>query len=448
MKFFLKLNLIFILFTISNQIFATEQKPSSIVNAKGNVVAAPTATKNNKERQGLVKKCKGGDSSACFELEPDISKNDNYEDLGAIPADGTNSVKLEDLPSPQAFCEGLTVRDCDQRKKKMKLKSKKINDICYGVTPKACKEFKKRTGLINEKIFAPPTELEKCQAGMIEICRKNYEAFLKKSKLKEASSFLVNSCANDDYKACSIVGSLLLKAGSSQNAEGYFKQGVIGADKFCLSGKSEACEFKCSIMANLNSSAYDLSSCLELACKKGRKKSCEVLQSLHELEKRDSEEEHQKYVQIKRKMEEENQESERRAALFNGLSQAASKMGSALAGTNNSNNNDVEENSFKSQETSYTSSGGCGFRPIPKIGCRIGRCIDGSWEQVCDNNSALECGIRPIPKIGCRIGRCVDGAWEQVCDNNSALECGIKPIPKIGCHIGRCANGAWEQVCN
>ena len=28
---------------------------------------------------------------------------------------------------------------------------------------------------------------------------------------------------------------------------------------------------------------------------------------------------------------------------------------------------------------------------------------------------AQTCGIKPIPNIGCRIGRCVDGAWEQVC---------------------------------
>ena len=28
----------------------------------------------------------------------------------------------------------------------------------------------------------------------------------------------------------------------------------------------------------------------------------------------------------------------------------------------------------------------------------------------------LTCGIKPIPEIGCRIGRCVDGMWEQVCD--------------------------------
>jgi len=29
---------------------------------------------------------------------------------------------------------------------------------------------------------------------------------------------------------------------------------------------------------------------------------------------------------------------------------------------------------------------------------------------------SLTCGIKPIPNVGCRIGRCVDGAWEQVCD--------------------------------
>ena len=58
----------------------------------------------------------------------------------------------------------------------------------------------------------------------------------------------------------------------------------------------------------------------------------------------------------------------------------------------------------------------CGIRPIPGVGCRIGRCVDGAWEQVCDQSPGLSCGIKPIPNVGCRIGRCVDGAWEQVCD--------------------------------
>ena len=40
----------------------------------------------------------------------------------------------------------------------------------------------------------------------------------------------------------------------------------------------------------------------------------------------------------------------------------------------------------------------------------------------------LTCGLKPIPEIGCRIGRCVNGAWEQICDRNPGLSCGIKPI--------------------
>lgn len=58
----------------------------------------------------------------------------------------------------------------------------------------------------------------------------------------------------------------------------------------------------------------------------------------------------------------------------------------------------------------------CGIKPIPALGCRIGRCVDGVWEQVCDQNPGLSCGIKPIPAVGCRTGRCVDGVWEQVCD--------------------------------
>ena len=63
-------------------------------------------------------------------------------------------------------------------------------------------------------------------------------------------------------------------------------------------------------------------------------------------------------------------------------------------------------------------------------------------------SGSYSCGIKPFPEIGCRIGRCVDGAWEQICDSAPTLSCGIKPIPEVGCRIGRCVNGAWEQVCN
>ena len=93
-------------------------------------------------------------------------------------------------------------------------------------------------------------------------------------------------------------------------------------------------------------------------------------------------------------------------------------------------------------------SASCGLRPLPELGCRIGRCVNGAWEQICDANPALSCGLRPLPELGCRVGRCVDGAWEQICDRNPSLSCGLKPLPELGCRIGRCVDGAWEQICN
>ena len=60
----------------------------------------------------------------------------------------------------------------------------------------------------------------------------------------------------------------------------------------------------------------------------------------------------------------------------------------------------------------------------------------------------LTCGLQPLPDIGCHIGRCVDGAWQQVCNSAPTLTCGIRPIPDVGCRVGRCVDGAWEQVCN
>ena len=50
-------------------------------------------------------------------------------------------------------------------------------------------------------------------------------------------------------------------------------------------------------------------------------------------------------------------------------------------------------------------------------------------------DGTLKCGIKPIPEIGCRIGRCVDGMWEQICDTSPTISCGIKPIPDVGCSI-------------
>jgi len=90
----------------------------------------------------------------------------------------------------------------------------------------------------------------------------------------------------------------------------------------------------------------------------------------------------------------------------------------------------------------------CGIKPISHIGCKVGRCVDGKWEQVCDPHIVSSCAIKPIPHIGCKIGRCVDGEWEQVCDPHIVSSCAIKPIPHIGCKIGRCVDGEWEQVCS
>jgi hypothetical protein len=62
-------------------------------------------------------------------------------------------------------------------------------------------------------------------------------------------------------------------------------------------------------------------------------------------------------------------------------------------------------------------------------------------------SSSLNCGLKPLPKIGHKIGRCVNGRWEQVSTGASgSLNCGLKPLPKIGHKIGRCINGRWEQV--
>ena len=80
---------------------------------------------------------------------------------------------------------------------------------------------------------------------------------------------------------------------------------------------------------------------------------------------------------------------------------------------------------------------------------KCGLIIAAAWlPQGVASAQSLTCGIKPIPSVGCRIGRCVNGAWEQVCDQSPGLSCGVKPIPNVGCRIGRCVDGMWEQVCD
>jgi len=97
-----------------------------------------------------------------------------------------------------------------------------------------------------------------------------------------------------------------------------------------------------------------------------------------------------------------------------------------------------------------SSSLNCGLKPLPKLRYKIGRCINGQWEQVSKRtSSSLNCGLKPLPKLGYKIGRCINGQWEQVSKRtSSSLNCGLKPLPKLGYKIGRCINGQWEQVSN
>jgi hypothetical protein len=92
----------------------------------------------------------------------------------------------------------------------------------------------------------------------------------------------------------------------------------------------------------------------------------------------------------------------------------------------------------------------CGFKPLPKLGYEIGRCINGEWEQVSKGgtSAAMNCGFKPLPALGYEIGRCINGEWEQVSKGgtSSAFNCGFKPLPRLGYKIGRCINGEWEQV--
>ena len=89
----------------------------------------------------------------------------------------------------------------------------------------------------------------------------------------------------------------------------------------------------------------------------------------------------------------------------------------------------------------------CGLPPLPQMGCRVGACVDGQWQQICDQAPTKSCGLPPLPDPGCQIGECVDGRWQEVCNQSPAMSCGLPPLPALGCRIGACVDGRWQQVC-
>ena len=77
-------------------------------------------------------------------------------------------------------------------------------------------------------------------------------------------------------------------------------------------------------------------------------------------------------------------------------------------------------------------------KPLPQVGCTI-ECKDDKWFEDCSDQ---KCGTKPLPSLGCKIGDCVNGRWETVCD------CGVKPVRNRGCKVTECKDGKWVEDCS
>lgn len=70
--------------------------------------------------------------------------------------------------------------------------------------------------------------------------------------------------------------------------------------------------------------------------------------------------------------------------------------------------------------------------------------LDNTNAPLQDNPIIKGCGIKPYPEGGCKIGKCVEGKWEMICETTTVLPCGIKPVAGLGCRIGDCVSGRWQ----
>jgi hypothetical protein len=81
----------------------------------------------------------------------------------------------------------------------------------------------------------------------------------------------------------------------------------------------------------------------------------------------------------------------------------------------------------------------CGPKPLAKVSCKIGDCVNGSWEIECG------CGLKPIPTKGCVVTECKDGEWIEDCSKRKCPS--LRPLSAPGCKI-ECKEGAWKQICD
>lgn len=439
----------------------------------------PEVSDENKTKY-LKKACDLGHSEACKKTGS-LCKNGNYEMCL------TEAMEFEEKKNyKKAFelydkacrarvdkaCAYATVLASDIKDKKKELHF--IKTRCEMGNMEVCKVYKEN------EFTGSDSDLKGCLNGDLAVCNGNYMYLLKNKKYNLALTFLEPACKKDDYYACLLIGTHYTETNQLEKSKPYFVKscganlykGCLGAgivsksqndkikffekaclgkesfgcsnlgdiyfnkkvfdlsvasyDKGCLLNNVESCERKCTALAKLETSGYDIISCLSTACNQGGSQSCEAKNILLAPMKK-SRNEHDRKMKL---IESAKAEDKRRRDLVNDLSAAANQLGKAIAGGQQDNNS----------YNTYSGSGEitCGIKPIPNLGCQIGRCIDGQWEQVCNT-----CGIKPIPQIGCQIGRCVSGQWEQICNT-----CGIKPIPRIGCRVENCVNGQWEQVCN
>lgn len=418
MKLSLKLNFLYILLLISNQLFATELK-------------APLKTSEKKV------------STA--------SKNSSKDDLDFIEDEDIEVV----AETPEESCELVGKWKCYNFSKlngiSNEMKQRYLKKACDLENHLACEEI----GF-------------NCPKGNFKACILDALGFEEKKNYKKAFELYEKSCIGGAEKACSyaillaekikdkkkefkfneIMCSQGMISGCKELAMIYYDKGndekeLFYQKKGCELGDYSMCFSAGLVLGSLGKKEESLP-WISTACNNNIVKACDHLKKIGAIDRMFN----QNPSTAKKVFNTEENENANRAELLKGLQKAAEGINKALTNSGNSTGNETTPNYNFNAGTSTPYYASCGIKPIPNIGCRVGRCVDGRWEQICDSSPALSCGIKPIPNIGCRIGRCVDGAWEQVCDSNSSLTCGIRPIPKIGCQIGRCVDGRWEQICN
>ncbi len=331
---------------------------SSVKGADDPMFAPPTKEELAMVKQDFSKKCKEGDKQAClqeeFENEPSLSKSKNGANTSNSDAKDSSEDAFADLGgySEESLqkCKTGNIQICKKVASNL-LTHKQYSPAIEFLMP-ACSKNDADSCLLIGTYYAQTGQLKKSKSYFVKACNGNlYKGCLGAGLASEIQrdkvKYFDKSCNGKESFACNFLGDINF-------SEKQYGLALNNYEKSCLLENAEACEIKCTTLANLNSSAEVLDDCLKESCEKGNSKSCDLITAINNQINKSRDD----YTRKRKMIDDAIEEDNRRANLFQGLSKASQQMGNALSGSNYQQESPTTQNyNDQTSPKSFSNSG-------------------------------------------------------------------------------------------